>query len=57
VLIVDPLDVDAIAEALLVVLTDEAVRADLAQRGKTYALARTWAAAAQSHVTLWSSLT
>jgi glycosyltransferase involved in cell wall biosynthesis len=54
--IVDPLDVDSIARGLEAVLTDDALRVDLAARGSAYALARTWSAAAQSHLALWRSL-
>jgi alpha-1,3-rhamnosyl/mannosyltransferase len=54
--IVDPSDVDDIAAGLAAVLTDEAVRCDLAVRGEAYARARTWKAAARQHVTLWRSL-
>ncbi len=53
--IVDPLDVDDIARGLEAVLTDEALRADLATRGSAFALARTWAATARQHVALWSA--
>jgi hypothetical protein len=55
-LLVDPLDVDDIAQGLATILTDEAVRADLGVRGQAYALARTWRDAAQAHVALWGSL-
>ena len=54
--IVDPLDVDDIARGISAVLTDDALRVDLAARGSAYALARTWAAAAREHVALWSRL-
>jgi len=54
--IVDPLDVDDIAAGLAAVLTDDALRADLAVRGAAYARTRTWDAAARAHVELWSSL-
>jgi glycosyltransferase involved in cell wall biosynthesis len=54
--IVDPQDVDDIAQGILAVLTDDALRADLATRGSAYALSRTWAAAAREHVALWSRL-
>jgi glycosyltransferase involved in cell wall biosynthesis len=55
-LMVNPLAVDEIADGLTTVLADEAVRADLGRRGRTYALARTWQDAARSHVELWRSL-
>jgi alpha-1,3-rhamnosyl/mannosyltransferase len=51
--IVDPLDVEDIARGLGAVLTDDALRVDLAARGSAYALARTWSAAAQAHLALW----
>jgi glycosyltransferase involved in cell wall biosynthesis len=54
--IVDPLDVDAIAEGLAAVLTDDTLRADLARRGAAYASARTWRDAARAHIDLWRSL-
>ena len=54
--IVDPLDIDDIARGLLAVLTDDALRADLAARGSAYALARTWTAAAREHLALWRRL-
>jgi glycosyltransferase involved in cell wall biosynthesis len=55
-LIVDPFDVDAIATALGVVLTDDAVRADLVARGEAHARSRTWHEAAREHIDLWRSL-
>jgi alpha-1,3-rhamnosyl/mannosyltransferase len=55
-LVVDPFDVDDIAAALMVVLTDDAVRADLAARGEAHALSRTWRTAAHQHIGLWRSL-
>ena len=54
--IVDPLDVDDIAAGLAAVLTDDALRADLAARGADHARTRTWDAAARAHVELWRSL-
>jgi glycosyltransferase involved in cell wall biosynthesis len=54
--IVDPVDVDDIAAGLSEVLTDEAVRANLAARGQAFSRERTWAAAAREHVRLWRSL-
>ena len=55
-LIVDPLDVDDIAAALVTVSTDAAVRADLAARGEAHARSRTWRTAAHQHIGLWRSL-
>jgi glycosyltransferase involved in cell wall biosynthesis len=54
--IVNPADVDDMAHGLAAVLMDDAVRADLADRGQSYARARTWKAAAQQHLVLWRSL-
>jgi glycosyltransferase involved in cell wall biosynthesis len=55
-LLVDPLDVDAIAEALLRVATEEKLAAELVARGAALASERTWAAAAAGHVELWKAL-
>jgi len=55
-LIIDPLDVDDIAAALVTVSTDAAVRADLAARGEAHARSRTWRTAAHQHIGLWRSL-
>jgi alpha-1,3-rhamnosyl/mannosyltransferase len=54
--IVDPLDVEDMAAGLVAVLTDEALRANLAARGSSFASARTWQAAAVEHVRLWRRL-
>ena len=54
--IVDPLDVDDIAAAIVAVLTDDALRADLGDRGSLFASARTWRAAAGAHIRLWREL-
>lgn len=53
---VDPLNVDAIAEALVAVSTNDALRRDLIERGAARARQLTWAAAAERHVELWKSL-
>jgi alpha-1,3-rhamnosyl/mannosyltransferase len=55
-LVVDPLDVDDIAAGLGVVLTDDALRADLSARGSAHVLRRTWRAAAREHLALWRRL-
>jgi len=55
-LVVDPFDVDDIAVALTTILTDDAVRADVAARGEAHALSRTWRTAAHQHIGLWRSL-
>jgi glycosyltransferase involved in cell wall biosynthesis len=54
--IVDPLDVDDIADGLAAVLTDDGLRIDLARRGAAYASTRTWRDAARAHIGLWRSL-
>ncbi|HEY5385339.1 MAG TPA: glycosyltransferase family 1 protein [Acidimicrobiales bacterium] len=55
--VVDPLDIDAIAQGLTAVLTDDGLRSDLALRGTAYAATRTWRGTARAHVELWRSLT
>jgi glycosyltransferase involved in cell wall biosynthesis len=55
-LVVDPLDIDGIARGLAAVLTDDALRAELANRGTAYAATRTWRDTARAHVELWRSL-
>ncbi len=55
-LVVDPLDVGDIAAGLAVVLSDDAVRADLAVRGAAYARTRTWHAAARAQIEVWRAL-
>ena len=55
-LIVDPLDADAIAHAVVQVATDEAIRADLIARGKERAAELTWAKAAYQHIEVWERL-
>jgi glycosyltransferase involved in cell wall biosynthesis len=54
--IVDPLEVDDIAAGLVAVLTDDALRGDLAARGPSFASARSWQAAAAAHLRLWRRL-
>ena len=54
--IVDPLDIDDIARGLHAVLTDDALRADLAARGSAYALSAPGSPPPAEHVALWSSL-
>ena len=53
---VPPGDVDAIAEALVAVATDEALRARLVEAGRRRAAGLTWAAAADRHLDLWRKL-
>jgi glycosyltransferase involved in cell wall biosynthesis len=55
-LVVDPLDVGDIAAGLTAILTDDALRADLAARGEAHARSRTWRDAARQHIELWRSL-
>lgn len=53
---VDPLDVDAIADALVRATTDDACRAQLLERGRARAAELTWRRAAEQHVALWRSV-
>ncbi len=53
---VDPLDIGAIAAALVGAATDEARRAELSAAGRERARRLTWAAAAEAHLDLWKSL-
>jgi glycosyltransferase involved in cell wall biosynthesis len=53
---VDPLDAEAIADGLVRVGTDEALRAELVSNGAARALSRTWRSVAQDHRALWRSL-
>lgn len=46
-LLVDPLDADAIGAALVRVLDDEVLAADLAERGRAHATSMTWARTAE----------
>jgi glycosyltransferase involved in cell wall biosynthesis len=53
---VDPTDVQAMADALVRVATDAALRSDLVAAGRARAATLTWAAAAARHAELWRSL-
>jgi alpha-1,3-rhamnosyl/mannosyltransferase len=53
---VDPLDVAAIADGLVRVCTDEALRAELVGNGDARARSRTWRSVARDHRALWRSL-
>ncbi len=55
-LVVDPFDVEDIAGALTTIMTDDAVRADLAARGEAHWRSRTWRDVARQHIRLWRSL-
>jgi len=55
-LIVDPIDVEEIAAGLVLVLTDDEVRRELAARGEAHARSRTWRTAAHQTIGLWRSL-
>jgi glycosyltransferase involved in cell wall biosynthesis len=55
-LAVDPLDVDAVADALLTACTDDARRLSLADAGQRLARARTWRRAAELHARVWRGL-
>jgi glycosyltransferase involved in cell wall biosynthesis len=52
---VDPLDVEAMAEALVVAATDETRRAGLVRAGTALAAQRTWHRSAEGHLALWRS--
>jgi glycosyltransferase involved in cell wall biosynthesis len=53
---VDPTRVDDIAQALVDVATDDALRAELAAVGAERAGSLTWVSAARAHVALWKAL-
>jgi glycosyltransferase involved in cell wall biosynthesis len=53
---VDPLDRDAIAEALVRAATDDGLRAELVAAGHERAAGLTWAGAARRHLELWASI-
>lgn len=53
---VDPRSVDAIAGALVAASVDDAVRADLIERGQAWVRPMTWRRAARAHLALWESL-
>ena len=53
---VDPMDIDAIATALVAAASDDHLRAELSARGHALVAGRTWREAAQWHADLWRSL-
>ncbi|MGH9155485.1 MAG: glycosyltransferase, partial [Acidimicrobiales bacterium] len=53
---VDPLDIGAMAAALVGAAVDERRRAELTEAGRRRAHGLTWAAAAAAHLELWKSL-
>jgi glycosyltransferase involved in cell wall biosynthesis len=53
---VDPNDTDSIAEGLLAVATDEAVRHGLQIAGRGHAAGLSWSSIAQRHVDLWEEV-
>ena len=53
---VDPLDVGAMAAALVRVATDAGLRAELVEAGRARTATLTWAASAARHEALWASL-
>jgi glycosyltransferase involved in cell wall biosynthesis len=55
-LLVDPTDTDAIADALVAVLSDRDLSDALRASGAAFAKARTWEAAAAAHLALWERL-
>lgn len=55
-LVVDPRSVEDIAAALVRIAGDDALRAQLAQRGTELVATLTWAAAARAHIRWWEEL-
>jgi glycosyltransferase involved in cell wall biosynthesis len=55
--VVDPERIDAMADALLEVATDEQRRAALVAAGRAWTEPQTWVASARAHVALWESMT
>lgn len=55
-LVVDPTDTDAIAHALVAVVSDRGLSDSLRARGSAFAKPRTWEAAAAGHLALWERL-
>lgn len=53
---VDPLDVDAMATALVRAATDESLRGELVAAGRARTAGLTWARAARRHVELWEAI-
>jgi glycosyltransferase involved in cell wall biosynthesis len=53
---VDPNDTDSIADGLLVVATDEAVRHRLQSAGRSHAAGLSWSSIAQRHVAIWEEV-
>jgi alpha-1,3-rhamnosyl/mannosyltransferase len=54
--VVDPCDLDSIADGLLSAATDEDMRASAIDHGMSYARRRTWNATAGLHRQLWAAL-
>ena len=52
---VDPMDSDEIAQGLLHVATDDALRDELVNKGRARAAELSWKSCARRHVELWSS--
>jgi glycosyltransferase involved in cell wall biosynthesis len=55
-LVVDPGNVEDIADALVQVAGDDGLRGELVARGHQRVAAMTWAASARAHVDLWLSV-
>jgi alpha-1,3-rhamnosyl/mannosyltransferase len=55
-LLVDATDTDAIAAALVALVSDTDLAASLRSRGSAFARSRTWSAAAEEHLDLWERL-
>jgi glycosyltransferase involved in cell wall biosynthesis len=53
---VDPLSIEAIADALVSAAGDEKLRSALVDRGSALARTRTWRRSARQHIELWESL-
>jgi glycosyltransferase involved in cell wall biosynthesis len=55
-LLVDPFDVEAIADGLVRIASDDELAQRLRTRGAAFAAGRTWSATAAAHVALWREL-
>ena len=55
-LVVDPLDVDDIADGLISAATDDAARAALVAQGTARTAELTWTTSARAHMALWETL-
>jgi len=55
-LVVDPKDVEEIADAMVAVATDSALRSGLVERGRARVAPMTWLECARRHVEIWESM-